>query len=273
MMTSYSVSFFEPLASLIRNRGLIYSLIKRDISGRYQGSFLGIFWAIVNPIFMLLVYTFVFTVIFKSRWAGGTDSKIEFALLLFCGLIVFNMFAECINRAPVQITSNANYVKKVVFPLEVLPWVAMGTSLFHALISFIVWLVAYVIFIGAPPLTGFLLPLVLLPLILLIIGVSWFLASLGVYFRDIGQLVIIFTTVLMFLSPIFYPASALPESYHGFFMLNPLVPVIEQVRSVMYWGRGPEWAVLGASFIGGSVIAWLGLVWFQKTRMGFADVI
>lgn len=273
MMSSYNVSFFEPLASLIRNRGLIYSLIKRDISGRYQGSFLGIFWAIANPIFMLSVYTFVFTVIFKSRWAGGTDSKIEFALLLFCGLIIFNIFAECINRAPVQITSNANYVKKVVFPLEVLPWVTMGASLFHALVSFIVWIVAYAIFIGLPPMTIFLLPLVLMPLIMLIMGFSWFLASLGVYLRDLGQLVIIFTTVLMFLSPIFYPASALPENYHGFFMLNPLVPIIEQVRSVMYWGYGPDWVVFGGYLISGAVIAWLGLVWFQKTRMGFADVI
>lgn len=272
-MQIYSTSFFEPLRCAARHRALILSLIKRDVIGRYQGSVLGIFWSFVNPLFMLTVYTFVFTVIFKSRWAGGTDSKIEFALLLFSGLIVFNLFSECINRAPGQITSNANYVKKVVFPLEIFPWVTMGSSLFHAFVSFVVWMIAYVIFIGIPHVTVLLLPLVLLPLILLIMGLSWMLASLGVYLRDIGQLVIICTTVLMFLSPIFYPASALPQKYHGFFMLNPLVPVIEQVRGVMYWGHGLDWALFAIYLVCSCVIAWLGLSWFQKTRTGFADVI
>lgn len=272
-MQPHSLSFFEPLACLIRNRNLVHSLIKRDIVGRYQGSTLGIFWSFINPLFMLAVYTFVFTVIFKSRWAGGTDSKIEFALLLFSGLIVFNLFSECINRAPNQITNNANYVKKVVFPLEILPWVAMGSSLFHAFVSFVVWMIAYVAFIGVPHLTVLLLPIVLFPLVLLIMGLSWLLASLGVYLRDIGQLVIIFTTVLMFLSPIFYPASALPERYHSFFMLNPLVPMIEQVRGVMYWGQGLDWSVFGIYLLCAAVFAWLGLAWFQKTRTGFADVI
>ena len=272
-MQTNSLSFFEPIACLIRNRDLIYSLVKRDVIGRYQGSMLGIFWSFVNPLFMLAVYTFVFTVIFKSRWAGGTDSKVEFALLLFSGLIIFNLFAECINRAPGQITGNANYVKKVVFPLEILPWVAMGSSLFHAAVSFIVWMIAYVIFIGIPHPTVLFLPLVLLPLVLLIMGLSWLLASLGAYLRDIGQVVVICTTVLMFLSPIFYPASALPQSYHSLFLLNPLAPVIEQVRGIMYWGLSVDWVFLAFYMAVASIVAWLGLAWFQKTRTGFADVI
>ena len=272
-MQTYSTSFFEPIKCAWRHRALIASLVKRDVVGRYQGSVLGIFWSFVNPLFMLAVYTFVFTVIFKSRWAGGTDSKIEFALLLFSGLIVFNLFAECINRAPNQITGNANYVKKVVFPLEILPWIAMGASLFHAAVSFLVWMIAYVIFIGVPHLTVFLLPIVLLPLILLVMGLSWVIASLGVYLRDIGQLVIICTTMLMFMSPIFYPASALPASYQKLFMLNPLVPVIEQVRGVMYWGQGVDWMLLSIYLAVALIVAWLGLAWFQKTRTGFADVI
>lgn len=272
-MQTYSTSFFEPIKCAWRHRALIASLVKRDVVGRYQGSVLGIFWSFVNPLFMLAVYTFVFTVIFKSRWAGGTDSKIEFALLLFSGLIVFNLFAECINRASGQIVGNANYVKKVVFPLEILPWVSVGSAIFHAAVSFLVWIITYVIFIGIPHLSILLLPVILLPLILLILGLSWILASLGVYLRDIGQLMVILTTVLMFLSPIFYPASALPESYHGLFMLNPLVPVIEQVRGVMYWGGGVDWVLFSIYLVFASLVAWFGLTWFQKTRTGFADVI
>lgn len=272
-MKTERLSILEPAACFWRNKDLIYSLVKRDVIGRYQGSALGIFWSFINPLLMLVVYTFVFTVIFKSRWAGGTDSKIEFALLLFAGLIVFNLFAECINRAPGQIVANANYVKKVVFPLEILPWVTMGSALFHAAISFLVWIIAYVIFMGMPHWSVILLPVVFIPLIMFTMGLSWLLSSLGVYIRDIGQMVVIITTILMFLSPIFYPVSALPEAYHKLFLLNPLAPIIEQVRGVMYWGSSINLANYCIFFLSGLIVSWVGLAWFQKTRSGFADVI
>jgi lipopolysaccharide transport system permease protein len=272
-MQDFSISPRETVASLWRNRNLIKVLVKREVVGRYRGSIMGILWSFFNPIFMLAVYTFVFSVVFKARWSGGSESKTEFALVLFAGLIVFNLFAECFNRAPSLILSNANYVKKVVFPLEILPWVTLGSAMFHALISFSVWMIAYLILFGVPHITVLLLPLVILPLLLFIMGLTWGLASLGVYLRDVSQFVGITTTMLMFLSPIFYPASALPEQYRHLLQLNPLAPAIEQARQVLLWGTVPDMTILSLYLLGAILVAWLGFAWFQKTRKGFADVL
>lgn len=276
-MQNFSASPIEMVRSLWRNRSLIRSLAAREVVGRYRGSFMGILWSFFNPVFMLLVYTFVFSVVFKAKWSSGSvvsnDSKTEFALVLFAGLIVFNLFAECFNRAPSLVLANVNYVKKVVFPLEILPWVALGSALFHATISLSVWLVAYLILLGLPQLTVFWLPFIALPLLLFIMGLSWALAALGVYLRDVSQLTGMATTTLMFISPIFYPASALPEKYRQVLYLNPITPAIELVRDVLYWGRAPNLIMLTIYTIAAAVLAWLGFAWFQKTRKGFADVI
>lgn len=276
-MQNFSASPIEMVRSLWRNRSLIRSLAAREVVGRYRGSFMGILWSFFNPVFMLLVYTFVFSVVFKAKWSSGSvvsnDSKTEFALVLFAGLIVFNLFAECFNRAPSLVLANVNYVKKVVFPLEILPWVALGSALFHATISLSVWLVAYLILLGLPQLTVLWLPFIALPLLLFIMGLSWALAALGVYLRDVSQLTGMATTTLMFISPIFYPASALPEKYRQVLYLNPITPAIELVRDVLYWGRAPNLIMLTIYTIAAAVLAWLGFAWFQKTRKGFADVI
>jgi lipopolysaccharide transport system permease protein len=276
-MQNFSASPIEMVRSLWRNRSLIRSLVTREVVGRYRGSFMGILWSFFNPVFMLLVYTFVFSVVFKAKWGGSSvmnsDSKTEFALVLFAGLIVFNLFAECFNRAPTLILANVNYVKKVVFPLEILPWIALGSALFHAAISLSVWLAAYLIFMGLPHVTLLWLPFVALPLLLFIMGLSWTFAALGVYLRDVSQLTGIATTTLMFISPIFYPASALPEKYREVLYLNPITPAIEMVRDVLYWGKTPNLVMLAVYTITAAVIAWLGFAWFQKTRKGFADVL
>ncbi len=272
-MQSYSIAPNEMLASLWRNRGLTKALIQREVVGRYRGSLLGILWSFFNPVLMLAVYTFVFSVVFKARWNAGSDSQTEFALVLFSGLIVFNLFAECVTRAPVLILSNVNYVKKVVFPLEILPWVALGTALFHTTVNLGVWFIAYVILFGMPHATVVLLPVVLLSLLFLIMGLTWGLASLGVYVRDVSQFTGVVTTVLLFLSPIFYPASALPEAYRRLLLLNPLTPAIEQVREVLFWGHVPDLTILCTYLLGTALVAWLGFAWFQKTRRGFADVL
>jgi lipopolysaccharide transport system permease protein len=248
-------------------------MTKREILGRYRGSVMGLLWSFFNPLFMLMVYTFVFSVIFKARWSVGSESKTEFALILFAGLIVFNVFSECINRAPTLILSNVNYVKKVVFPLETLPFVTLLSALFHGVISLGVWLLAYVLLFGAPRATVFYLPLILAPLCLLIMGLSWALASLGVYLRDVSQFIGIVTTVLLFLSPIFYPITMLPEEYRALLYFNPLVPVIEQTRGALYWGSPPDFPMLTIYLFATFIVAWLGFAWFQKTRKGFADVI
>jgi lipopolysaccharide transport system permease protein len=248
-------------------------MTKRDVVGRYRGSVMGILWSFLNPLLMLAVYTFVFSVVFRTRWGGGDVSKTEFAIVLFAGLIVHALFAECVNRAPSLIVGNVNYVKKVVFPLEILPWVAMGSALFHALISVSVLILALVVARSQLNWTVLYFPLVLLPLILLTMGVSWFAASLGVFLRDVGHTTGILTTIMLFLSPVFFPVSALPEEYRVLFALNPLTYIIEQGRDVLIWGKPMDWPLWALHLGIGVLVAWLGLFWFQNTRRGFADVL
>lgn len=272
-MQHFSISPKEMFASLWRHRELVKASAKREVLGRYRGSFLGLLWSFFNPLFMLAVFTFVFSVIFQARWGGGSGSKTEFALVLFAGLLVFNLFAECINRAPGLILSNANYVKKVVFPLEILPFVGLLSALFHTLISLGVWLIAYALFFGIPHLTVLYLPLVLLPFCLFLMGLSWALASLGVFLRDVSQFIGLLTTALMFLSPIFYPVTAFPEDYRYILYLNPITTVVEQTRDVLFWGKTPDFLMLAIYWGVTLGIAWLCFAWFQKTRKGFADVL
>lgn len=273
-MQHFSISPHALVGSLWRHRALTKSLIVREVIGRYQGSMLGLLWSFCHPLLMLMVYTFVFSVVFNARWPGvGSDSKVEFALVLFAGLMVFNLFAECVSRAPGLILGNANYVKKIIFPLEILPCVALGASFFHSFVSLGVWFLCYCLFIGLPPLTALWLPIILLPLVLLTLGLSWLLASLGVYLRDVNQIIGVIVTTLMFLSPIFYSASALPVDYQPLLQLNPLTTVIEQVRGVLLWGKLPDWGIYIQYLAGSILMAWLGFAWFQKTRKGFADVI
>ena len=261
--------------SLWRNRQLIVQMTKREVVGRYQGSAMGLAWSFLNPVFMLVVYTFVFSEIFKLRWGGmgGDDSKTQFAVVLFVGMIVLSLFSEVLNRAPSLILSNVNYVKKVVFPIEILPVIAMGAALFHSFISLGVLLAAFALFNGYLHWTVVFTPLVLLPLVILTMGLAWMLASLGVFLRDVGQTIGIITTVLMFLSPVFYPITAVPERFRPIIMANPLTFIIEQAREVLIWGHLPNWSGLGVYTLTATAIAWAGYAWFQKTRKGFADVL
>jgi lipopolysaccharide transport system permease protein len=260
--------------SLWRHRQLIMQMTRRDVVGRYKGSAMGLAWSFFNPVFMLTVYTFVFSVIFKSRWGvGGEESKTQFAVVLFVGMIVHSLFAEVLNRAPSLILGNVNYVKKVVFPIEILPVIAMGAALFHSLISLGVLLAAFVLFNGYLQWTAIFAPLVILPMLILTLGLAWMLASLGVFLRDVGQTIGIITTVMLFLAPVFYPITALPEEMRPWLMANPLTFIIEQMREVLIWGHLPNWLGLGVYTLVATAIAWAGYAWFQKTRKGFADVL
>jgi lipopolysaccharide transport system permease protein len=260
--------------SLWRNRQLIAEMTKREVMGRYKGSTMGLAWSFFHPVLMLVVYTFMFSVVFKARWGmAGEDNKAGIAIILFVGMIVHGLFAECVNRAPGLILSNVNYVKKVVFPLEILPWVAMGSALFHAVISLMVLVIAQVIVNSSLPWTTVFFPLVILPLLVATIGFAWMLSSTGVFVRDIAQTTGFITTVLLFVSPVFYPVSALPKEYQNWIFLNPLTFIIEEARNVLIRGRMPDWPGWCLSCIVGLGIAWLGFWWFQKTRKGFADVL
>jgi lipopolysaccharide transport system permease protein len=261
--------------SLWRNRGLIAQLTRREVVGRYKGSVMGLAWSFFNPIFMLTVYTFVFSVVFKSRWGGegGDESKTQFAIVLFVGMIVYGLFAEVLNRAPGLVLGNVNYVKKVVFPLEILPVVSLCAALFHSLISLAVLLAAFVLFNGYVHWTALFVPVVLFPLLIATLGFALMLASLGVFIRDVGQTIGIITTVIMFLSPVFYSITSLPEKFRPWIMANPLTFIIEQAREVLIWGHLPNWGGLALYLPAALAVAWIGFAWFQKTRKGFADVL
>lgn len=273
-MKKYGSSPIVLLASLVQNKDLMLSLIKREVVGRYRGSMMGLLWSFLTPLFMLSVYTLVFGQIFKTRWPGAqTDSQGEFALTLFAGLIVFNFFAECVNRAPTIICSNVNYVKKVVFPLELLPWVNVGVSVFHMLISLVVWVVVYCFFFGLPHATILIVPFVIFPLVLMTCGMVFILSSVGTYLRDIVQVVGVAVTAMMFLSPIFFPIAALPEIYQKIALINPLTFPIEQLRVLMISGADVNWFMLLIYNVVALLVLILGFVFFQKTRRGFADVL
>lgn len=260
--------------SLWRNRQLIIQMTKREVIGRYKGSAMGLAWSFFNPVFMLMVYTFVFSVVFKARWGvGGEDSKTLFAVVLFVGMIVHGLFAEVLNRAPSLILANANYVKKVVFPLEILPVISMAAALFHSLVSLSVLLMAFILFNGYLHWTVIFMLLILMPFVIFTLGLAWMLASIGVFLRDVGQVIGMVTTVMLFLSPVFYPLSAVPEKYIPFMMANPLTFIIQQAREVLIWGHLPNLVGLIVYTLVATVVAWAGYTLFQKTRKGFADVL
>lgn len=271
MHSSNPIAIFQ---SIRRNQSLILDMTRREIKKKYQGTFLGLAWSFISPLLMLAVYTFVFAIVFKSRWgSSGEENRFDFAITMFAGLIVFGIFSELINQSPALIIGNANYVKRVIFPLEILPIVSAGGILFNAAMSTGILLLMQLLFKGVLPFTVVFFPLVVLPVILLGLGASWFFSALGVYIRDIGQLLGFLTTILFFTSAVFFPISALPENYQRLLKLNPLVVLIEQSRSVLIYGYPPDWIALFIIFIVSSLAAWIGFWWFQKTRKGFADVL
>jgi lipopolysaccharide transport system permease protein len=260
--------------SLWQHRELWWRLTEREVLGRYRGSALGIAWSFITPLAMLAVYTFVFSQVFKARWGGLEQAgPLGFAVNLFAGLIVFNLFSECANRAPTLVLANPSYVKKIVFPLEILAGVAVGSAGFHALTSLVVLTFFELIAFRSLPYTFIWLPFVWAPLILGCLAITWAIAALGVFLRDIGQLVGVVVSMLMFLSPVFFPVSALPRQWQPFLTINPLAQTIEQTRRILIDGNHPQVAYL----ITGTLIAVLACEssfrLFQKAKRAFADVM
>jgi len=250
-------------------------MTKRDILSKYKGSAIGVVWSLINPILMLIIYTLVFSVVFKARWgnAAADEPKTQFAVILFVGLIIHSFLAECLMRAPGLILQYSNYVKKVVFPLEILPVITVLSAVFQSVISSAVLVMAFFIFNGYINWTLVYAPLVFLPLVILALGLSWLISSLGVYIRDIGQSIGVIVTILIFMSPVFYPLNALPEWMQSLVLLNPLTYIIEQSRIVIVWGKAPDFIGLATYSAISFLISYACFVWFQKTRGGFADVI
>ena len=268
-----SFSPLAPFSVMWRHRALVGRLAWRDISARYRGSLLGVSWAVLLPILMLTVYTFVFSVVFQARWNVGVDNKANFALVLFAGLIPFNLFAECVSASPRLVLSNPSYVKKVVFPVEILPVSALLTALFNLALSIGVLVAAYWLVLGTPPVEALTVPLFFVPLLFFTLGISWMLASLGVYLRDIQQFIGVLITILMFMSPLFYPLSSVPVAVRELVGASPLTVIIEGIRGALFEGALPNALTLSALLVGSWLMLWFGYLWFMNTKKGFADVI
>lgn len=274
MNKQYSAAPSGLLPSLWRHRDLIGQLSRQEIIGRYRGSLLGMGWSFVTPLLMLLIYTFVFSVVFGARWAGlEQQGRAAFAIVLFLGMSVFSIFSEVVVRSPRLVVANSNYVKRVVFPLEILPVVQMANALFHFMVGVVAWTLAAWFVLGRLQPTMLLLPLVIAPLVLGTLGVSWLLSSIGVFIRDLDQTITLLVTATLFLTPIFYPVESIPPVYRKIVMANPLAQVVEQARMVMIDGHVPGPAQMLVSWLAGIALLLVGYAWFQKTREGFADVL
>lgn len=265
---------YNPLVVLYRHRSLIRRFVQRDIASRYHGSVFGLAWSFFTPLVLLGIYTLVFSGVFKATWAGDTaQSTVSFAVILFTGLIAFTFVGDCLNRAPMLILANANYVKKVVFPIEILPVTAVLSALFHALVSTGALLLMLVLLRHDFSVVAWWAPVIVIPLIFYVFGICWVLASIGVFLRDLGQAINLLTTVLMFASPVFYPREALPEGFRQLLGLNPLAYTIQDLRAVLLFSGTPDPYQWAAHLLLSMVICLLGFRWFQKTRKGFADVL
>ena len=272
-MTSFAASPLGMLRSFSANASLIGALTLREVQRSYRGSYLGVLWLVAQPLALLSVYAFVFGYVLQARFGTEGESELSYALSLFAGLMLFNVFSECLTRSPSLIVSNTNYVKKIVFPLEVLSLAILGAALFRALLSFFVWLIFYGIVYGMPKATILFVPLVFLPLSAFSLGISWILSSLGVYVRDLTQIVSVLATATLFLSAIFYPVSRIPDPYRTYMYLNPMTSIVEQMRLVAIHGQFPS--AISYLTLAGASLAFLAVAfwWFQVMRRGFSDVL
>jgi len=263
----------SPYRALFRHFTLVVQMARRDVIGRYRGSFAGLFWSFFNPLLMLVIYTFVFGVIFKSRWNAQVTGHFQYAIVLFAGLNINTLFAECANRSTTLIIENTNFVKRVVFPLETLAWSTIGSALFHLLVSTLVLLLMSFLVNWRIPWTFLLFPVVVCCFLPFVAGMAWLLASLGVFLRDLKQVVGIVTTALLFFAPILYPKEMVPAQYRLLMDLNPLTVIAEASQDVLVWGQQPQWAELAVYAAVSCLFAWLAFAWFERTRKGFADVV
>ena len=248
-------------------------IYKRDIVSKYQGSVFGLLWTLFTPLILILIYTYVFAIIFKFRWEGVPENKVIFGLVLYLGIIQYNFIAEVLSKAPSLIIGNTNYVKKVIFPTEILSVVDVAVALSNMIIAFCVWLLAYMIFVKIPSVTFLLLPILILPLIFFGLGLSWLFCSLTVYFRDIVQIMGFFVMALLFSTPIFYPKSAVPKKLQWIVEMNPLANSVEFSRDILIYDRYPNFLNYFYCLVISIVICLFGYYVFKKFKHGFPDAI
>lgn len=262
-----------PFRVALEHGSLVRELTKREILGRYRGANFGLLWALIAPFLMLAVYSLAFGGVLGSRWPTVDGKQGNFTLILFIGLILHAFLAECLTQAPRLVSGNTSYVKKVVFPLEVLPWPMVLSALFHLFMNLAAYLVLAVFIGQSVGWTLVLFPLVVLPLVWLALGLGWGLAALGVYFRDINQIIGVLSTALLFTSTAIVPISVIPEGMRWIYRMNPLSFIIDQARDVVIWGRIPDWQGLAVYSILALLVFYMGYSLFRATRRGFADVL
>lgn len=268
-------SFVELPSLFIRQRHLIAILVTHQFKARYHGSFLGMLWALLNPLLLLVVYGFVFSYLFPPRWAAtGNAADIPFAILLFAGIMIHQYMAESLMRAPTTILDQTNYVKKVVFPLEILVPTNIGSYLFVFAIQWLLLLITTIFITHEVHFWAFVWPFtVFIPFFLMMVGLSWILAAIGVYIRDISHMMSLIIMVMLFLSPVLYPIDVFPSIIRPLVYLNPQSFPIEQLRQLLIYGQSPDWhgtlIYAGVSLF----VFWFGYVFFALFKKGFADVI
>ena len=269
MLKSYRELFLD----LKNNRSLLFHLTRRDITNKFKGSYAGFIWSFLNPLLLLVVYTFVFSVIMKAKWGLHNEGNLDFAIVLFAGLIVFNMYAEATNRAANIIYDNKNYVKKVVFPLNILPVIIVNSSFFNGLISYLILLIALLLFKSALSINCFIVILLIIPIYLMTLGVTYFISAISVFIRDVGQVIAIFNMAFMFLSPIFFPMERMPQKFQFIASLNPIAYIVTQVRDTLIFSRGFNWDGYYIATLASFVIFMIGFLIFSSLKKDFADVI
>ncbi|MCL2830590.1 MAG: ABC transporter permease [Betaproteobacteria bacterium] len=261
------------LSFFLAHHFLIWQFAKKDVLARYRGSVLGLLWSILNPLGMLAAYTLVFGFILKSRSGFGASGNLDFALLLYAGLVAHGLVSDCITRSPMLIAAQPNLVKKVVFPLELLPVSSLAANLFQSAINLAILLVFHALLAPEWSWHALLSPVALLCLVPFLLGAVWMLSAFGVFVRDIAQVMALASSLLLFLSPVFYPVTLVPEPWRAALYLNPLTPAIENLRRMLFAHEMPHWGELALLFAAGCVFAWIGLVLFRRMRPGFADVV
>lgn len=263
----------RPFAALAHHRSLTVELTRRDILGRYRGASFGLLWSLISPFFLLLIYTFAFGTVMGNRWPQVEDGKTSFSIILFAAMIVHGFFSECLVKSPTLVTSNPNFVKRVIFPIDILPWPLVLSALFHTGTTLLVFLVLRLVMDGQVAWTTVFFPFVMLPLVVLCLAMSWFLAALGVYLRDITQVTPLLSMAMMFLSTAMMPLHTVPENYRWVFILNPLSFIIDQARAVLLWNQLPDWRGLAIYLSVAFVLLYAARYFFATTRRGFADVL
>lgn len=254
-------------------RRLILRLAKRRIESRYRGSLLGAAWAILQPLLILAIYTFVFSFVLQSEWRTSTGESRHFAVVFFSGLILYTLFSECLVESPGLMAAHRAYINQAVFPTETLPWVVLVSATVNFLISSGLLIGLYLAILGPPPLTVLFAPLVVLPVALAALGASWLISSLGVFLKDIAPIISLFAMALLFLSPILYPADLVPDRIQFYYRLNPFVPLLEMWRGLLFDAVPIDWPSLIWVTTVAWILAWLGWAWFMKTKKAFADVV